>query len=181
MRRPYLRIVPVITVAVLMLAGGCTSDRSGSPEPANRETVAPQTAQTAEVTVPNGSSPAKVNAPHAPMNDTDAMRSGWNHGNGDLWVYLPADGRLKLSDMYTDKDGSHRLKFGWWRGHAGKFSVTGRRLDAPAAPLRFSAQPESYGAFGFLPSYLYFPSEGIWEITGHLGDKPLTFVVQVVK
>jgi hypothetical protein len=168
--------IAIVVVAVTFIAplGGCTSDRGTSAQPVKQQ-------QVAQVTAPNGSSPAKANAAHAPMNDTDAMRSGWNHGNGALWVSLPDEGKLHLSDMNPEKDGTHRLKFGWWRGHAGKFSVEGRRLDAPAPPLRYSAKPESYGAFGFLPSYLYFPSEGLWEITGHLDDKTLTFVVQVVQ
>jgi hypothetical protein len=128
------------------------------------------------VTVPNGRSPATDHAPRAPMNDTKAMRSGFNHGNGVLWVYLRpgeyvADG--------VEKDGSLRVKFGWWRGVPGKFWVEGKRVDGPAGPMRSAFEPD--GPFGFEPSYLYFPAAGYWEITGHLGGKRLKFVIQVVK
>lgn len=140
----------------------------------------------AEVTVSNGSSPANANAAHASMNDTDGMRRGFNHGNGSLWVWLGADSTIVIpasaeQDSGYEFKGFSRVKFGWWRGGAGRFTIEGRRLDAPAAPLRYSIHENSYGEFGFMPSYLYFPSEGIWEITGHLGDQSLTFVVRVVK
>jgi len=145
-------------------------------------------ASTPQVTVPNGSSPAKANAPRAPMNDTDAMRSAWNHGNGALWVNLAANGVLTIAaPAETDDEsvaaikGHSRLKFGWWRGVAGKFTIEGRRLDGAAPPLRYRIQEDAYGAFGFIPSSLYFPSEGYWEITGHLDNQRLTVVVRVTK
>jgi len=169
-------VVASVAVGGLLLVGGCIPEQSDMP-PA---TLSVGGSSTPQVTVPNGSSPAKANAPHAPINDSEQSRTGWNYGNGDLWVTLPPQGKLQLSEMYRDKNGSYRQKFGWWRGHPGTFWVTGRRLDVPAAPLRYSAEPESYGAFGPLPSYLYLAGQGYWEITGHLGDKTLTFVVQVV-
>jgi hypothetical protein len=147
-------------------------------EPVNGE--AREAARLPKVTLPNGSSPAKANAPRAPMNDSEKMRAGWNHGNGILWVLLK-DGAMVLSDRDVTKDGAYRVKFGWWRGVRGKFSIEGRRLDATAPPLRYSAQPESYGDLGFLPSSLYFPTEGYWEIAGHIDNQTLTFVVHVIK
>ena len=146
------------------------------------------TTPTPQVTVPNGHSPAKANAPRAPMNDTDAMRSAWNHGNGALWVNLAPNGVLTIAaPAQTDDEsvaaikGYSRLKFGWWRGVAGKFTIEGRRLDGAAPPLRYRIQEDAYGAFGFIPSSLYFPSEGYWEITGHLDNQRLTVVVRVTK
>lgn len=159
----------VVMISILALAG-CASDNSENAQLKS----APQ------VTTPNGSSPAKANAPHASMNDTDEMRSGWNHGNGTLWVYLQPGG-YSWSDGSVDKDGSLRLKFGWWRGIRGKFTVEGHRLDAPAAPLRYEIHADSYGDMGFMPSYLFFPTEGYWQITGHIGEKSLTFVIHVSK
>lgn len=133
------------------------------------------------VTVPNGSSPASANAPRAPINDTEEMRRGWNHGNGALWVWLPPHGELSISEDRRQEDGFYRVKFGWWRGVRGRFTIGGRRLDAAAPPLRYLIHADSYGDLGFMPSYLDFPSEGLWQITGRIDDQSLTFVVHVVK
>jgi hypothetical protein len=156
----------ILISLVLALFCGCATDKSTSqPE----ESILPQ------VTIPNGHSPATDNAPRAPLNDTDEMRKGWNHGNGVLWVFLRSQPYVPDA---VEKDGSLRIKFGWWRGVPGEFSIEGRRLDAPAPPLRTEFHP--YAAFGFQPCYLYFPTEGYWEITGHLNDKSLTFVIHVI-
>lgn len=114
------------------------------------------------------------------MND-DLRKHGWNHGNGILWVSLHP-GQFVVSDVQVRKDDSLEVKFGWWRGIRGTFSVTRRRLDAPAPPLRYTIpRVESYGDLGFLPSSLIFPTVGYWKITGHLDDQGLTFVVHVTR
>src|SRR4051812_13138284 len=96
--------VALLSLLTLALAG-CANHKSSTPQ----------------VTIPNGRSPASENAPHGSMNDTPAMRSGWNHGNGALWVHLPPGGVLVPSQI--EKDGSLRVKFGWWRGVPGELSV----------------------------------------------------------
>jgi hypothetical protein len=134
-----------------------------------------------EVSIPNGSSPAKADALHAPMNDTDELWKDFNHGNGVLWVWLEPGGIL-FPQEGVEKDGTLRVNFSWWRAVPGKFSITGRRLDAPAPPLRSSPNDDSAGPFGFTPGYLYFPTEGYWEITGRIDGHPsLTFVAHVIK
>jgi hypothetical protein len=173
MKTKIILTVTILSAAVFGLTG-CAGDR-----PARSGTAI-------QVTVPNGSSPAKANAPHAPMNDTPAMRSSWNHGSSSLWVLLEPDSIITVSepapkDSAEEIKGYYRAKFGWWRGGPGKFSIEGKRLDAAAPALRYLARPESYGAFGFIPTYLYFPTEGYWEITGRLDADSLTFVVHVVK
>jgi hypothetical protein len=134
-----------------------------------------------QVTLPNGRSPATDHPPQAPANDTPAMRSstGWNYGNGVLWVNLRNG---PWTPDAVEPDGSIRIKAGWWKGYPGKLTVTGRRLDAPAPPLRCSINTDYKDSdFGPLASYYWFPTEGYWEITGTLNDKPLTFVIQVKK
>jgi hypothetical protein len=55
-----------------------------------------------------------------------------------------------------------------------------RRLDAEAPPLRAHV-PDGYGALGFQPTGLTFPTVGCWRVTGRVRPASLTFVVKVVK
>jgi hypothetical protein len=81
---------------------------------------------------------------------------------------------------FVTPDGSLGMKFGWTRGIAGQLRIEGRRLDAPAPPLR-SDIPTGYGQVGFQATALVFSSPGCWEVTGRVGDASLTFVTKVVK
>jgi len=85
-----------------------------------------------------------------------------------------------ISPRNIEGDGSLRMKFFWWRGVHGALTIEGKRLDAPALPLR-SQIPEGYGDIGFQASGLIFPTEGCWQVTGRVGDASLTFVTRVVK
>ena len=81
-----------------------------------------------------------------------------------------------------EPDGSLSMKFGWTRGEGlrGKLKIHGKRLDAPAPPLRASI-PDGYGDTGFQATALIFPTEGCWEVTGEVGDTRVTFVTRVVR
>lgn len=81
---------------------------------------------------------------------------------------------------FITPDGSLGMKFGWTRGVRGQLRIDGRRLDAPASPLR-SEIPKGYGEIGFQATALVFSTEGCWEVTGRVGDASLTFVTNVVK
>jgi len=81
---------------------------------------------------------------------------------------------------FVARDGSLGMKFGWQRGVPGQLRIEGRRLDAPASPLRVEV-PHGYGALGFQATYLIFPTPGCWEVTGRVGDASVTFVTRVVK
>jgi hypothetical protein len=115
--------------------------------------------------------------------------AGFNYGNSKLraHLYWPR-GTLSagvLSDggvMATiDRDGSISAKVGWWVATSERFTVTGRRLDAHARPLRaWIPRFESYG-LGFRPVGLRFPTVGCWRVIGQLGRSSLTFVVKVTK
>ena len=68
----------------------------------------------------------------------------------------------------------------WYRYAAGKLTIEGHRLDAPAPPL-IGEVPDGYGLTGFQVSGITFPTDGCWEITGTVGTKgSLTFIVQVI-
>jgi hypothetical protein len=103
------------------------------------------------------------------------------YGNGELWVGgLWQDGIINAGSVFIDTDGSVGMKFGWWRETPGSLTITGRRLDAPAGPLR-SEVPFGYGSTGFQATGVFFPTEGCWEVTGHVGNASLTFITFVIK
>jgi hypothetical protein len=102
-----------------------------------------------------------------------------HHGNGILWTGLWPGGVL-VPPQNVRPDGWLTFNWWWWRGEPGQLTIQGRRLDTPAPPLRAEI-PEGFGDSGYQDSWLIFPSEGCWEVTGKLGDSELTFVTFVVK
>ncbi len=110
--------------------------------------------------------------------------SQYHHGNGFIWTGLWPKGRVTFSSGGPGevlRNGAMSMKWWWWwRGVAGRLVITGRRVDAPGAPLRADI-PEGYGESGFQATALIFPSEGCWEVSGSIGEKELKFVTLVVK
>jgi hypothetical protein len=107
---------------------------------------------------------------------------GWgsSYGNGELGVGgLWPDGVIAAGPDFVDKDGAIGMKFGWWRNVPGDLEITGARLDGPAPPARGEV-PSGYGQTGFQASGIVFPTEGCWEVSGHVGPATLTFVTFVV-
>jgi hypothetical protein len=100
-------------------------------------------------------------------------------GNEDLWVGgIGRDGVIVADPRMVAADGTIGWKLGWWRVTPGDLSITGRRLDSDAAPLRATV-PDGYGASGFQATGVDFPTGGCWEITGVAGGAPLSFVTFV--
>ena len=109
------------------------------------------------------------------------FRSGPNdylYGNDALIVLLPNDGILRASDPARGLHGG--VKFAWWRIAHGELVITTRRLDATTAPQAADV-PSGYGDIGFQVSRLNFPETGCWEVSGTVGGKTLTFVVNVAR
>lgn len=102
-----------------------------------------------------------------------------HHGNGVLWTGLWPGGVL-VPPQNVRPDGWLTFNWWWWRGEPGRLTIQGRRLDRPAPPLRAEI-PGGFGDSGYQDSWLIFPIEGCWEVTGKLGDSELTFVTFVVK
>jgi hypothetical protein len=106
-----------------------------------------------------------------------------NHGNEFHSLDLPQDGKIffKVQDL-NDSDTTEvlSLRLSWWRLVEGPLTFEGRRPSGA-----FQAFPSSgtigYGKIGFQPVSVKLPSAGCWEITGHTGNRSLTFVVDVVK
>lgn len=106
------------------------------------------------------------------------------HGSDGLSVFMHSgDGVITFKPNgpgFVEADGSLVMKVPWHRGDRGQLSITGRRLDGSAAPLR-ARIPTGYGEIGFQSAALIFPTPGCWEVTGRVGGAQLTFVSLVVK
>jgi hypothetical protein len=119
------------------------------------------------VTQPNGSQPP------------DGNIGGPNvHGDGPLWVAMPPSNVLVTE---PGAGGTIQTKYPWWRAVTGTLRLEGRRLDGLALPLTATEVPDGYGIIGFQASAVTFPTEGCWEVTGHVGEASLTFVTLVLK
>jgi hypothetical protein len=112
--------------------------------------------------------------------------SGSAHWNGNLYVgALWPDGTIVFRPGGAGThypDGSLGMKISWYRanGLSGALQIRGKRLDAPAAPLRAIIH-RAYGDTGFQPSEVIFPAEGCWQVTGTVADNSVTFVTRVVR
>jgi len=122
----------------------------------------------------------------APTSEASSLSEVWiSRRKPALRVGLWPDGTVVFQPGgpgSIDPDGSLGMKFPWWRenGLRGKLKIHGRRLDAPAPPLR-AYIPDGYGNTGFQSTELIFPAEGCWEVTGEVGDTLVTFVTRVVR
>ena len=163
--------------ALVMILAGCFGGADGShrQQPAvETNTPAPAMAvsnrpnpRACPLTLPNG----RVMPEHE-----DA---GMNHGNGSLWTAMWPHNVVIATPDFIEADGSVGMKWPWWKGVDGKLTISGRRLDGSAPPLR--AHLPDYGRRGFQPSGISFPTEGCWEVTGAVGETKLTFVTLVLK
>lgn len=120
------------------------------------------------VTLPNGNLP-----PGQPPSPT-------YHGNGQLWTNLLPGGVL-IPPENVRLDGKLTYNWWWWRGQTGQLTITGRQLDDLLAPPLEAEITPGFGSSGYQDSWLIFPGEGCWEVTGQAGNSTLTFVVYVAK
>ncbi|HEY6359000.1 MAG TPA: hypothetical protein VIX35_12180 [Vicinamibacterales bacterium] len=136
--------------------------------------VASHATKPCEVTKPNGvmAGAEEVN-PHSYGNQRLSV------GPFGLWpdgtVVFRPDG-----PGFMTRDGSLGMKFGWTRRASGKLKIEGRRLDAPAPPLRAEIGSDNQDS-GFVATSLVFSTPGCWEVTGRVGDASVTFVTMVTK
>ena len=165
---PRFAVLALLTSALAACGGG----NRGQPRPAVSATLDAGGTPSAEcpVTAPNhrippgqGENPGANEAPYL--------------GNRRLWTLLMPDGVVRRK---PEHDGTIEEKFPWWRGEGvhGRLTISGRRLDAPAPPLR-SAIPSGYGLDGFQASAIVFPTPGCWSVTGTAAHASPSFITLV--
>jgi hypothetical protein len=138
-----------LTLVLLSLVGSAEADETPSSE--CRATAAVRAEPPRDPNAdPFGSGPWYVNADRTIWAGWDAVR------------------------MRAGKKGNKVL---WIRPSGTQLTVSGRRLDGNAQPMKPTI-PCCYPT-GFQASGLAFPTEGCWEITAVAGTSQLTFVTKV--
>ncbi len=168
----------LIIVGMAAFASACTAGPTIAAQGRPSSTPTPAVSSRTPTLTPVSGCLVTLPAPVPSSEPWRASLFGSDHayGNGQLWVGgLSADGTIP----FKDADESTGWKLGWWRAGPGDLSITGRRLDAAAPPLRTHV-PSGYGASGFQSSGVYFPTPGCWEITGVAGPARLSFVILIV-
>jgi hypothetical protein len=159
-----------VSTLVMATYGLTAASKPQSVRTRQSTTATVQDQRECPVTAPNGLTPP------------GERRSPSHHGNGALWTQLWPNGTVVFrpgGPGFVLTDGSLQMKFPWWRGVPGSLRIDGRRVDAPAPPLR-ARIPSGYSG-SFQATGLVFPTPGCWEVTGRVGEASLTFVVVVVK
>jgi hypothetical protein len=126
-----------------------------------------------EVTKPNGQYPAGSGVPGGASSF---------YGNESVATTLWPDGTITFrpgGPGFVLADGALQMKFLWAKARL-PMTIEGRRLDAPAPPLRSDVN-HAFDSEDFQPSALIFPTPGCWEVTSHVGRSALAFVTKVVK
>ena len=96
--------------------------------------------------------------------------------NGTLWMAYTRGDHAFVARPNGQKIPWYRAAGSPW----GRLRVTGSRIDAPAAALRFSTPTTYPFRLGFQSSSLTFPSEGCWRIVARVGlTTGFVFVVRV--
>ena len=142
----------------------------------------------APATCPITQPPSIEFVPPAPY-PTKISPDGFWLGSEKLWTSLRKDGLWR--GYWVTEDGVERKiyrdKVFWWRKgydwrteNPPQLKVSGRRLDAPAAPFNVEQATNAFMRNPAMLTGVDIPSVGCWEVTGdYKGDK-LIFVVWVV-
>jgi hypothetical protein len=166
MMRPILISVTVLVIGAALTVTGVAD--KGTPSPAATPIDCP-------VTQPAGPQPPEI----ADLGRMDGL------GNDALWVSLvmwsEQPGIVPVpDDPHLQPDGRViEMKWAWYRYATGTLTIEGHRLDAPAPPLEADV-PEGYGRSGFQVSGLTVPTDGCWQVAGHLGADSITIILDVI-
>ncbi len=160
-----------LDATVYVFEAGCSPAQppGESSLPCGRPPAAPTpTAQAVTGACPVTQPPNPPLVPPRLSPETNPGTGGFWYGNDALWLTMSNSGRMLQSD-----------KAYIWRLLPGPLSVSGRRLDAFAAPLIVNI-PDGYGDIGGQSTGFNFPTTGCWEIAAQVSGQELRFVVNVV-
>jgi hypothetical protein len=186
------RLVPIFVFAVLLAESATVLAKDPAQyswlwtQSVHREpSIPPVPPASCPITKP----PSEPFVPPAPYPTKVPSDSFWI-GSEKLWTsrsktglwhgYWTTDGDLEKHKIYFDKVFWWRKGYDWRTENPPQLKVSGRRLDAPAAPFYVDhANPANIKIPAMLTG-IDIPTVGCWEITGdYKGDK-LAFVVWVV-
>jgi hypothetical protein len=178
------RASQLVAIAAAVVVAGCTA----GTRPAVRSSARPVPSSSASHLAVPTSCPVTRPIPHAsPPSPLHAINNftyylhGW-YGNSAIWVGVPVQGVLPAaySRGTSHVAGQWGTKFPWWPVIPGKLAITARRLDGPSAGFHSQvAEPGSIGKARFIPSGLFWPAPGCWQVTATVSGRSLTFVAWV--
>lgn len=122
--------------------------------------------------------------PPAPYAESPGSDDVW-YGNNHLWTMIPTNGEWSdlphNPDGYTQKVFWLREGYFWTDEPEPNLVVTGRRVDADAAPLHVSKATNAFAPEiqSAMLVGVDFPTLGCWEITGVYSNTELSFVVWI--
>jgi hypothetical protein len=161
-----------VAIALALVCLSCTQDAHSFP---TASLVAAPCAVTAPPPVAMTPPPPAVTGSNVGL-VFSAGPGTFLYGNDALVVILPNDGTIHPDDPSRGLPSG--VKFAWDRIAHGALVVATKRLDGVTAPQSADV-PGGYGDTGFQPSGLNFASPGCWQVSGTVGGKTLTFVVNV--
>lgn len=179
-RRAIARGWPWLAILLVLLLASCGRWADGAAT-ASAATASPRAADPGGCPITRA--PNRPFVPPAPPAPTQVLGRGgefW-YGTPALWTSLLSDGTWSGLPYH---DGAYTQKVFWWsEGYDWRspLTVTGRRIDGSAPRLAASTATNAF-ADDIGSSILVgvdIPAAGCWEITGHLKEVTLSFVVWV--
>lgn len=159
------RILFLLSLVMLLVVGcaqaAVTADELAAPVEEVAE--AADTEETADVCTVT--TPVKDQPPDDPNADPFGYGDWYINEDRTMWVNVGPG-------WHTGGE-----KVTWIRPAGMELTISGRRLDGDAPPLRVEI-PAGYGT-GFQIMGVYFPTEGCWAVTATAGEHRLDFVTQV--
>jgi hypothetical protein len=117
-------------------------------------------------------------APLDPNADPVGPANWYINADRTIWAGpVPEDGWPSGGTLFSRNAVVKGQKTYWVRPRGTQLVISGRRLDAGAAPVEAHI-PCCYPS-GFQIVGLFFPTEGCWKITAKSGDSELKFITQV--